>query len=180
MTPPGALTMDDVYPLAERTYRNMRRVAPRVASSEVGEDVVAAIERVIAYELEVDSLVEERDFDAVFAAIERADLSNAPVGFDPETWNGVCWWGSLHGHPQRATGACEATVLPDTTNLARRDSRGLARALVGDIDGAIEDFSYVVENAADGDFLDICAGWLDELRAGENPFTEEVMEELKN
>jgi len=75
--------------------------------------------------------------------------------------------------------ACEATVAPDSTNLARRDSRAVARALVGDTDGAIADFTYIVHHAPEGAFLDMRAGWLDVLKAGGNPFTEEELLRLR-
>ena len=177
---PGALRMDDLFPIAEDIQRRMNRVAPDESGAAVTDDVMAAIRRVIALEEAVDSLIDEDAYDAVFAAIDRAKLSQAPVGFEPETWNGICWWGSLYGHAEKAMPACEATVLPDTTNLARRDSRALARALVGDTDGAIEDFRYVVENVAEGEFLTIRSGWLDKLLVGENPFTEDVLAELRS
>jgi hypothetical protein len=52
-------------------------------------------------------------------------------------------------------------------------------SLVGDTDGAIADFTYIVDHAAEGEFLDMRAGWLDVLKAGGNPFTEEELQRLR-
>ena len=125
------------------------------------------------------SLVEARDFPAVFATIERAGLARAPVGFYTRAWNSVCWQASLNGLAQRAQAACEAAVAPDTTVLAARDSRGLARALAGNLKEATADFAYVVEHGKAGAFVDKRAGWLEALRAGKNPFTDQVLDELR-
>ncbi len=58
-------------------------------------------------------------------------------------------------------------------------SRGLARALIGNTQGAIEDFKFVVENSTNEEYVEQVQGWLDSLQKGENPFTAEVLEELR-
>ena len=62
------------------------------------------------------------------------------------SWNILCWFGSLFGHPDMVLDACnQATELSHEQNYEHRDSRGFARALTGDIDGAIEDFQFYVD-----------------------------------
>jgi len=165
--------------VARAVQQRMRRVLPRSGTGAPSERLIREVRRVIAAERGVDSLVDARDFQAVFATIDRAGLARAPVSFWSRTWNNVCWRASLGGLAQRAQAACDAAVAPDTTVLASRDSRGLARALAGDIKGAIADFAYVVEHAKQGTFLEKRAAWLEVLRAGKNPFTEQVLEELR-
>ena len=165
--------------VARIVQQRMRRVVPRSGTGAPSERLMREVRRVIAAERSVDSLVDARDFPAVFATIDRAGLARSPVSFWSRTWNNVCWRASLGGLAQRAQAACEAAVAPDTTVLAARDSRGLARALAGDIKGAIADFAYVVEHAKQGTFLEKRAAWLEVLRAGKNPFTEQVLEELR-
>ncbi len=62
------------------------------------------------------------------------------------------------------------------------DIRGLARALTGDISGAIADFQAVV----DSDYFDYRKGlkakreyWLAALKQGNNPFTPEEIAALQ-
>ena len=179
-SPAGALRMEDVGTVAEDVAERMRAEAPEMTNFEPSDDLIAAVERVIEVEEEVERLMSTVEFDAVFLVIDRADLGDAPVTLEPETWEAVCWLGALNGHAERALPACEEALVPDPDHVSRRDSRGLVRALLGDIDGAIQDFSHVVENSPDSEFLIERSGWLDELLAGENPFTEEVLAGLRN
>lgn len=179
MTPPDGLDPAALYSIAEGIHRRMLQLAPDVAAGAPSEDLVAAMERATAIEREVDSLVDARMFDAVFTAIAHADSVGESASFDPDTWNKVCWYATLYGFAERAMPACEATVGPDTTVVYRRDSRGLARALVGDRQGAIDDFRYVVEHATAGEFLEARSAWLEALLAGEDPFTDEVLRALR-
>jgi hypothetical protein len=82
--------------------------------------------------------------------------------------------------------ACEQAVSHDRENGLIRDSRGLARALTGNVDGAIEDFQALiawVDNQPSSDRLAVSrerrARWIDALRKGLNPFTPEELELLK-
>jgi transglutaminase-like putative cysteine protease len=177
--PPGASDTSAIAAIAREMERRMRQVRSGAGETAPSAALVDAVRRVVDAEFVVDSLVDARDFDGVFRTIERAHLPRAPVGFQASTWNSVCWYGSLYGQAAKAMAACEAAVAPDTTDLSYRDSRGLARALVGDLDGSRDDFVYVVAHAAQGEFLDQRAAWLDALRAGKNPFTPEVLEALK-
>ena len=72
------------------------------------------------------------------------------------------------------------TLEPDNGNY--KDTRGLARALTGDIEGAKADFQAVLDSG----FLDSFdeakqqrQRWLEALQAGNNPFTPEVLAELR-
>lgn len=77
--------------------------------------------------------------------------------------------------------ACENAVALNPENVGIRDSRGLARALNGDIAGAIGDFQAFVDFWADNDEKTFQRQrWIDALRAGENPFTPEEIETLLN
>lgn len=165
--------------VAREMYQRMQRVAPLPRETSPRPALVAAIRRVVDAEHLVDSLASARDFESAFRTVERANLAQAPVGFHAATWNTLCWWASLYGQAKRALPACDAAVAPDTTNMGFRDSRGLARALAGDIAGARDDFAYIVAHADAGRFRDKRAAWLEMLHAGNNPFTAELLEELK-
>ena len=69
----------------------------------------------------------------------------------------------------------------DKTKASYLDSRGIARALTGNTRGAIDDFKYYVDNSEDdGESLETRKQWIEMLDKGEDPFTDEVLEELKN
>ncbi|MGB5593673.1 MAG: hypothetical protein WBM62_06530, partial [Crocosphaera sp.] len=60
-------------------------------------------------------------------------------------------------------------------------SRGLARALTGNIEGAIKDFQIVVNSPYYPEkYKKQRKQWIESLKKGENPFNDEVLEELKN
>ena len=96
------------------------------------------------------------------------------VAFTADALNALCWhgavYGALHGSADWVTTICEELVdTADTTDpyylTLRHDIRGVARALTGNIDGAIEDFEYFVDNG--GDHASQRQEWIDRLRAGE-------------
>ena len=66
-----------------------------------------------------------------------------------------------------------------------RDSRGLARALTGDVEGAKEDFRYFIDWLEENPRLDSRKlqeqrrEWIEQLEAGDNPFTPQKLEELR-
>jgi regulator of sirC expression with transglutaminase-like and TPR domain len=57
--------------------------------------------------------------------------------------------------------------------------RGLARALTGDYQGAIDDFQILVDTIKNEEEKARFEGWIETLKKGENPFTSEVLEKLK-
>ena len=75
--------------------------------------------------------------------------------------------------------ACEKAVAlsPDEDYII--DSRGLARALTGDIEGAIADFQVFVEWTSNEERKAQRQEWIKALQAGENPFTDELLKELR-
>ncbi len=94
-------------------------------------------------------------------------------------WDTLCWDTSLYGHATKVMEYCEKAVELAPENWNIRYSRGLARALTNNIQGAIEDFQFVVENSTDKEYVKQTQGWLDALQKGENPFTEEVLEGMR-
>lgn len=96
----------------------------------------------------------------------------------------VCRQGSLDQFAKVVLPACEYAVELNSRNVFYRDSRGVARALVGDIKGAIADFSFVVQMANEyGDLspeqIQERQHWLHELKEGRNPFDVKTLAALQ-
>ena len=94
-------------------------------------------------------------------------------------WNELCWYGSLYNYPTEVMFACEKAVALEPLNENIIDSRGLARALTGDYKGAIEDFKMFVKQTDDNKAKSQRQAWIEDLRDGKNPFTPQVIEELR-
>ena len=111
------------------------------------------------------------------------------INLDPSNatyHNYLCWYGTLMGGATEVLDNCERAVelSIDDSVFARRDSRGLARALTGDYEGAIEDFRAYVRWTKEENEKYKQDGvkrekWIADLEAGRNPFDEETLEELK-
>ena len=80
--------------------------------------------------------------------------------------------------------ACETAVAMEPEHGSYQDSRGLAKALTGDFEGAIEDFNaYIIwqtENDNDQEEIALREAWIAALEAGSNPFDEETLAALRN
>jgi tetratricopeptide (TPR) repeat protein len=97
------------------------------------------------------------------------------------TWNQLCWNGGLWDRAADVLFACEYALELTPDNGDIRDSRGLVRALLGDREGAIEDFEFFVTWwTGDERARAQREAWIEALRAGTNPFTSEVLAELRD
>ena len=110
---------------------------------------------------------------------KEAQQLDPTLKISANSWNELCWNGSLHGYPAEVMFACEKAIALEPENGGIRDSRGLARALTGDTAGAIEDFQAFLEWSG-GRAKEKRQGWIDSLRARKNPFTDEELESLSN
>jgi WD40 repeat protein len=97
-----------------------------------------------------------------------------------DSWNSLCWVGSLRGHATDVMYACEKALTLAPGQRRFRDSRGIARALTGNPSGAIEDFQAFVADTDDRETKAQRQRWVDALRAGQNPFTPEELRKLKD
>ena len=93
-------------------------------------------------------------------------------------WNRVCWRGAIRQMAVIVISACDEAVRADPSDPEFRDSRGLARALLGDLEGAIEDFEFFLQEVTDEDRFNQRSEWTAQLRAGQNPFDEALLRRL--
>ncbi len=115
------------------------------------------------------------------AAYSSAEAFDSTLTIGNGFWNALCWTGSRTGHAAEVLPACERAVAltDDEWNYWARDSRGLAKALTGDLPGAIEDFEAFVAGTSYDEARAQRQGWIEALRRGENPFTSEVLQMLR-
>jgi uncharacterized protein YjbI with pentapeptide repeats len=130
----------------------------------------------------------------VLAAVQAyQDAQTIDTGLEIATWiwDLLCWFGSLYNQAEEILFASDKATHSDPDWTIYRDTRGLVRALTGDLQGAIDDFEFVTNTLANGGYrsphrsLDQGEDkrqrqlWLEALRLGHNPFTPEVLEALR-
>lgn len=123
------------------------------------------------------------DYEQAVAHFQKAiDLEPE----DPDHYNSACWHGSLLGHAQDVLEYCEQAVkFAQSENKGwYRDSRGLARALSGNVKGAIEDFSaFVAWSKVNNYYKDLGVKreqWIADLEDEKDPFDAATLKELQN
>jgi tetratricopeptide (TPR) repeat protein len=119
-------------------------------------------------------------FKDVITTYTEAQKLDANVYISADSWNTLCWDGSLRGYAKQVMFACEKAVAlaPDDGNY--RNNRGLARALTRNTKGAIEDFQAFIASTKDKEDKSQRQRWVNALRAGKNPFTPEEIKRLLN
>ena len=118
-------------------------------------------------------------FKDVITTYTEAQKLDANVYISADSWNTLCWDGSLRGYAKQVMFACEkAVALAPNGNY--RNSRGLARALKGNTKRAIEDFQAFIASTKDKEDKSQRQRWVNALRAGKNPFTPEEIRSLLN
>jgi WD40 repeat protein/tetratricopeptide (TPR) repeat protein len=128
-------------------------------------------------------LAEDGDIEQALVAYRRAEELHPKLDIPASAFNTLCWFGSVLGHAAQVQGACDRAVQllphPDI-----RDSRGVARALNGDYQGAIEDFEAFVESQQAHERTRSIAEkrrkWVASLQVGHNPFDQETLADLRN
>lgn len=122
------------------------------------------------------SLAEQGDIASAIAKFKEALALDPSIATDPdhaEDWNALCWSGATRNQAALVLEACETAVklAPDDGRI--RNSRGLARALTGDVPGAIADFEFALKWAQETryreEFIASRTAWLAALREGQAP-----------
>jgi acetyl esterase/lipase len=157
------------------TFRWLNRHLLDSEQAEDLESVIEASERLraglgLAYEGQIEEAV---------AAFRAAPELDARLTLTAGNWNALCWQGGLWGQPEQVIQACDRAVELDPEHLEYQDSRGLVRALLGDTERAIQDFEFFLERIQNPNRKAQRQGWVDALRAGENPFTPELLAALR-
>nr|WP_287325273.1 hypothetical protein [Okeania sp. SIO1F9] len=125
------------------------------------------------------TLAKHGEIDEAINLYKEAKKLDSELEITADDWSYICHRGSLYNRAKDVMFACEKAVKIAPENGGFIGSRGLARALTGDFPGAIKDFEAYIKWTEDDEFKARLQGWVDALKKGENPFTEEVLEELK-
>ena len=141
-----------------------------------------------------ERLAKEGDIKGAIAAYDEVFRRDRKIKISADSWAILCWNGSIYNSAKDVIFACDNAIKlePDSYYLG---SRGIAKAIAGQNDEAIADFEsylkqiynqklksllFVTEGA---DYLSFgdkeVQGWLEELKAGNNPITEEKLEEWR-
>ena len=127
---------------------------------------------------EGERLARGGEVEKAIALYQEAQKLDPSLKISATSWNDLCWYGSLHDYAAEVMFSCEKAVTLAPEDGGIRDSRGLARALTGNTQGAIEDFQAFVDWTDNNKKRLQRQRWIDALRAGENPFTEEEIKSL--
>ena len=130
---------------------------------------------------EAEQLLQNKKIIEAIAAFNRVEQMDSNV-ISADSWNKLCRQGALGGHPSQVLDACEKAVTTATAELRwwYQDNRGLARALTGNSQDAIEDFEFYIQKTDNEQHKKQRQAWVQALRAGHNPFTKEELATLKN
>ncbi|MEO0536867.1 MAG: ribosome assembly protein 4, partial [Cyanobacteria bacterium P01_A01_bin.123] len=128
---------------------------------------------------EGQNLVRSGNVDEAVQLYRNAEALEIGAGISANDWNDLCWFGSLYNQAEKVMFACERAVVLTPNHGGRIDSRGLARALTGDTQGATADFKTFVEWTTNDDEKAQRQAWIEALEQGKNPFTPEVLEALR-
>jgi|GEM_PF-427858 len=122
--------------------------------------------------------------DDALALYEHACALDPLLSVSANFWNSLCWHGSLQG-ADGAKGfgfAADLALALEPANGNYRDTRGLARALQGDREGAARDFEAYLWFSANYRYRKERREWISLLRSPkpvEQIFTPEVLKRLK-
>jgi tetratricopeptide (TPR) repeat protein len=164
-----------------RVYRSRSTAATRQAR---GTPTRSAIMNATANELVYSGVTQAKqgDIEEALSTIAQAQAIDPYFEISANSWNNLCWYGSLWGYAVEVMDACETAVALAPEHGGIRGSRGVERAIMGDYTGAIEDFTFCVEWAKGkrgNIYIQKREAWITELENGRNPFDAELLESLK-
>ncbi|RAM52736.1 MAG: hypothetical protein C6Y22_04335 [Hapalosiphonaceae cyanobacterium JJU2] len=114
------------------------------------------------------------------AAIAYINAQNVDpkVEISADAWKEICLQGSLKKQAADVMLACENAVQLAADNQKIRVVRGLARAITGNKQGAIEDFEAYIAATDSKTGKSKVRAWIKALRTGKNPFTDKKLKRL--
>ena len=143
------------------------------------DDAVYKFEKALELDPSLEFEPQAKAIKEALASYKKAQELDPNLQISAYDWNKLCRRGSLYNQADQVMFACEKAVELEPDNAVIIDSRGLARALMGNRKGAIEDFEVFIAWTNNETKKAERQGWVDALKNGENPFTKEVLESLR-
>ena len=113
-----------------------------------------------------------------------AEVMSEALATDSATFsNNLCWYGSFWGLATVVMPLCDHAVAQDPEDHPSLDSRGVARALAGDVAGALVDLRAARRLAGDDWSPETQAKrdlWIHSLESGVSPFVGEGLKQLRD
>lgn len=153
-----------------------RLEANRLAAVGAGDNLVDKANRLTKQNRANDAVGALRE--ALASYVKAKSMGPVPE-VTVESWNTICWAGSLWGNATDFLPACDEAIALDPKNGAVSDSRGVARARTGDVAGAITDFQAFVAWTDDAQKKAQRRAWIESLLKHENPFTSDEIAKLR-
>lgn len=96
----------------------------------------------------------------------------------------VCWAGAIYGVADIVIDACEQAVTLNPDVSYYYESRGVARALMGEMSAAGADLKMAIEIAREGqqgaDRIEMWQAWAQQIEQGQNPFDQQTLNQLRD
>jgi WD40 repeat protein len=139
------------------------------------EAAIGALER--GYQLAREGAIKE-----AVESYSKAQKLDPSIRISAAYWNTLAWQGAIRNQVALVKEYANLASEMDSTSGGYRDTRGLIRALTGDFKGAIEDFQFYLkwgkEKRRPQHRLEKRQKWIEDLRAGRNPFDSTTLEGL--
>ncbi|MDX2240662.1 MAG: AAA-like domain-containing protein [Leptolyngbyaceae cyanobacterium bins.302] len=167
---------------AQNQIRQLQKLYPNVELSDEVRQAIAEAERNAAVNGAI-ALAGWGNIEQALTQFQQLQQRYPDLGLTAAHWANLCWFGATNNQAAKVLSICDQAVNKFPNNWSIHDSRGLARALTGDIEGAIEDFQFVVDHTDDETIKAQRQSWLDALRSGQSPatlFTPTVLQQLRD
>lgn len=163
------------------TAEEWAHVAPGVPYEKICPQLpfhVSAVEQMLK-KAKAAGKAQQKASELYSEALDRAIETD-----DADLNNRVCWFGSIDGVAQTVLSACDRAVKLAPRYGGWRDTRAIARALVGDQRGAVEDLQFFVQWAQEKSeyqqYVPKRKQWITELMVGRNPFDAKTLGTLRD
>ena len=179
------LTPGFVSALNNRSAAYLRRQAPGDLARAIADlrQVVALLPDNAAGHFNLGLALGKSGPEHLPEALAEFEKAHALAPDSPGVNNALCWTHALLQQPRAALPFCDKAVELDDSG-ASHDSRGVARAQLGDFEGAIADFQYFLDHyqaanpRAYAHDAPARRAWIRALQAGQNPFDAETLKKL--
>lgn len=128
---------------------------------------------------EGESLARRGDIREALTSYSKALGLDARLNASHRFWYQLCWYGSLWNSAADVMFACDQAVELEPYAVGTLEARGIARAMTTNFAGAIEDLEQSAEFSTTNAERDRLLGWIATLKSGQNPFTDDVLRELR-